>query len=164
MTMIRLDAENAQMKQISTTPTTPMRESKVAQLIDRELTKLEGEKTVTQVADEAGFPQRNIMSMIRNGTTKLPFERLRGVAKALRVDLAYMVDLALHEYQPALESLLKEIHGEFLSSNEKKLLRLWRAATQNADPSVDLVEAELVGFIQSLPQLSPGQRPRAGRG
>ena len=136
------------MKKISERPPASTMQSNVARYIDLQLEAIRPHKTQAQIADEAGLPQRHLLSMIRAGQTKLPFERIRGVAKALEVNQNHLFRMALAEYQPHIKALLDESGQQTVSDNERALLMLWRTATADSDPPVEPVADELVALAQ----------------
>ena len=118
-------------------------QSEVARYLDLQLQAMASVKNASRVADEAGFPQRNLLSMIRSGQTKLPFERIDGLAKALEINKSHLFRLALKEYQPAIEALLAETGRQVISQHEQQLLTAWRDATDDSDPSIEQFQADI---------------------
>jgi len=131
------------MKKISEKLPASRTPSLVARYIDKQLEAIRPQKTLAQVADEAGLPQRNLLSMIRMGQTKLPFERIRGLAKALEVNQNHLFRMALAEYQPHVKELLDEAGRQAISEYEQELLAIWRRATGDEDPPVEPVAQEI---------------------
>lgn len=66
-------------------------------------------KTQKQVADEAGFENPNIISMLKNGDTKVPLERAAMLAKAAGADEAELICHVLREYHPATWAILEPL-------------------------------------------------------
>jgi hypothetical protein len=140
---------------------TPLPQSRVARYVDLQLQAIEPKKSA-QVADEAGFPQRNLLSMIRTGATKLPFERIAGLAKALRVDQNHLFRLALVEYMPHVNTLLDDAGRQAISEYERELLTIWRNATGDQDPAVEPVREEFLeigAMARQFSQHGQVQRP-----
>ncbi|MCE8526988.1 helix-turn-helix transcriptional regulator [Ruegeria pomeroyi] len=61
--------------------------------------KLSG-KTQREIANEAGYSNSNIISMMKNGITKIPVEKIPALAAATGVEPAPFIRLALQEYMP----------------------------------------------------------------
>jgi transcriptional regulator with XRE-family HTH domain len=131
------------MRKISDKPPASANRSPVAHYIDLQLEAIRPQKTQAQVADEAGFPQRNLLSMIRSGQTRLPLERIRGLAKALEINQNHLFRLALQEYQPHIKELFDEAGQQAISKYERQLLEVWRQATGDEDPPVEPVAHEI---------------------
>jgi transcriptional regulator with XRE-family HTH domain len=140
------------MRKVSDALPTSQRTSRVADFIDHRLEEIHKEsgKSIGQIADEAGLPQRNMLSMIRKGVTKLPFDRVRGIAQSLEVDVIELLWLALDEYQPQLAELLKEAQDAILTRDEEKIVEFWRLATENRNPAVEPIQEELKALFGRL--------------
>jgi hypothetical protein len=52
------------------------------------------------IAREAGFDKPNVMTMIKQGHTKLPLGRVGALAKALNMDPFILFKLCMSEYHP----------------------------------------------------------------
>lgn len=100
-------------------------------------------KTQREIAEEAGFESRNILSMIKAGDTKLPLNRVSTLARALDIDTGLLLRLTLREYMPDtwrdVESLLQD---SAYTENEQILLRRFREETSGRDPWPYLVRSE----------------------
>lgn len=102
----------------------------VAKFIDQQITQ--GEKLQEDIAVECGFANSNIISMIKNGTTKLPLAKVGVMARALGVDPAYLLRLTMTEYMPEVWSVMESIFGRssFVTESELDLLALMRQRAQ----------------------------------
>ncbi len=83
-------------------------------------------KTQAAIAREAGFPKPNVLSMMKQGQTKVPIERIPELARACNVDAAYFLRLALAEFYPATFAVIVETIGEPLTENERDVLICYR--------------------------------------
>ena len=117
------------MKKLSSASPVSRSESKVARYIDLQIRALEP-KTQTQIADEAELPQRNLLSMIRTGTTKLPFERIPGIAKALKVDQNHLFSDGAGRVSAEHQELFDAAGQQAVSQYERELLAVWREANR----------------------------------
>lgn len=68
-------------------------------------------KTQGEIAAEAGFPRSSVLSMIKQGQTKMPLARIPQMARALEVDPLEFLRLALGEYMPELLATCDEMYG-----------------------------------------------------
>ncbi len=84
-------------------------------------------KTQKQIADEAGFNKPNILSMMKQGLTKVPIYTVPALAKACGVDQVHFISLAMAEYNPEIWAVLQQVKGEYLSEDELRLLEEYRA-------------------------------------
>lgn len=69
------------------------------------------DKSQNQIAAEAGFPKPNIITMFKQGITRIPLDRVPALASALSVDARELMDLCLTEYRPDLEKTLQDLYG-----------------------------------------------------
>lgn len=57
-------------------------------------------KSQLDIAREVGFEKPNIITMFKQGKSKLPMSRVEKMAKALGVDPTYLYSLCMAEYEP----------------------------------------------------------------
>ena len=73
-------------------------------------------KSQKEIAKEVGFPKANVLTMLKQGNTRVPIHRVPALAEALGVDPAKFMRMVLAEYHPeilkAIESSLGEIKTE----------------------------------------------------
>jgi transcriptional regulator with XRE-family HTH domain len=114
--------------------TIPKRPS-VAQFISFHLSI--SDRSQKEIAEEIGFEKPNVLTMIKQGTTKLPLARVGAFAKALDVDAAYLLRLALQEYTPETWAAIEDVFsGRLLTQNELLLVKVFRRFTNDTDPEV----------------------------
>ncbi len=102
--------------------------SKVAEYIAAAIER--SSKTQLEISAEAGFPRSSVLSMIKQGQTKMPLARIPQMARALDVDAVEFFRLAMSEYMPELQRITDEMYArEQLSPAEAELLQQVRAAT-----------------------------------
>ena len=103
------------------------------------------DKTQRQISEECGFDNPNIITMFKNGLTKLPINRISSLAKALDVDPSYLLRLVMHEYMPdaweAIENIMK---STVLTSNELQLVRAYREVTGDNDAVAVVIDRSAV--------------------
>lgn len=93
--------------------------------------------TQKQVAEAAGFPNPNVISMMKRGQTKVPLDKVPALARALGVDPAHFLRIVMLEYTPENWKAVQEALGFVLSRNERELIEGLRIATGNTDPRID---------------------------
>ena len=113
----------------------PHETTKLANYVERRVLELKPKKSQSQIASETGFPNPNMVTMIKNGTSKLALDRVPSMARALECDPAYMMQLALEQAigQTAAEAVT-EVFGEPVTVNERSWLQEIRQASGNTDP------------------------------
>lgn len=134
----------------------------VAQYITHQL--LVSKRSQVEVANEAGFEQKNMISMLKSGTTKLATSRIPALARALRVDPKELFMICMEEYTPEIIDVLMDINGQPpLTSDEVNLMDVIRAARPtraNNKLSHDEQQA-LYKFIYDLPSSVEARRIKA---
>jgi len=124
--------------------------SKVADYIAAAIEK--SSKTQLEISAEAGFPRSSVLSMIKQGQTKMPMARIPQMAKALDVDAVEFFRLAMSEYMPELQRIADEMYArERLSAAEVELLQQVRKAV--GQPHLEMTPAlqqALARFVDDL--------------
>jgi len=88
--------------------------------------------TQREVARLTGFSTPNNISMIKEGASKLPINRIPAMARALKVDPAYLLRLTLSEYMPETWAVIESLLGkEIATESELKALQIMREASGN---------------------------------
>jgi hypothetical protein len=96
-------------------------------------------KTQRQIADEVGYENANIITMLKQGTTKVPFNKVGPLSKAMGVDPVHFLRLVLNEYVPDTWSAIAAIlPGELVSENERAFLTEVRERSGYWDPALHL--------------------------
>jgi len=103
------------------------------------------DKTQREIAQECGFEHPNVITMFKNGRTKLPINRVAPLAKALDVDPAYLLRLVLSEYMPESWECIEDImQSTVLSANELLLVRAFRESTGHIDVHPTVIKRDAV--------------------
>jgi transcriptional regulator with XRE-family HTH domain len=88
------------------------------------------EKSQKQIAHEIGYDRPNVITMIKQGSTKLPINKVGLLARALNVDPVYLLRLVMMEYHPDTWTTIDEIIGtQIVTKQELALLKFIRKAT-----------------------------------
>jgi len=96
---------------------------------------LKPRKTQAQIAAEAGFPNPNMISMIKGGASKLALDRVPSLAVALECDPARLFLMALEQIEnPTTANAIQRIFRTTVTENEGDWLRAIREASENTDP------------------------------
>lgn len=112
----------------------PYAGTRLARYLDKRISELRTIKTQAEIAAAAGFPSRNMLSMIKTGDTKLPIDRVPALARALECDPAMLFTLCLEQQESSLAEVVDEIFGTVVSQNEVLWLKEIREASEHADP------------------------------
>lgn len=108
-----------------------------ARLIADRIRDLAHRKTQAEIASEAGFPNANMMTFLKNGRNKVPLDRVPSLAEALDVDPAFLMRLALDQAVGATAAkAITDIFGTPATENERGWLNELREASDNTDPRI----------------------------
>ena len=69
-------------------------------------------KLQADIAIEAGFPKPNMITMIKQGRSKMPLAKVKLLADALEIDAKELLRLCFEEYQPGNWAVIEEIFRE----------------------------------------------------
>jgi transcriptional regulator with XRE-family HTH domain len=117
--------------------THPYQNSATAKLIADRIRDLGYKKTQAEIASDAGFANANMMTFLKNGKNKVPLDRVPSLAKALEVDPAYLMRLALDQAVGATAAkAITDIFGTPATENERGWLNELRDASDNSDPRI----------------------------
>lgn len=86
-------------------------------------------KSQIDISRETGFDKPNMITMIKQGRTKLPLDKIGRFAKAIEVDPIYLFRLCMSEYYPGTWAEIQRIMGQpILTLNELEILDAIRAS------------------------------------
>ena len=115
--------------------TNPYANTKATKLIIDRINDLSHRKSQVEIATEAGFVNANMMSLLKAGKNKIPLDRVPALAKALEVDPAYLMRLALDQAVGVTAAqAITEIFGTPVTENERRWLTELREASDGTDP------------------------------
>ena len=100
-------------------------ESQVAKYVQLRIQTLGKKQSL--IAKEAGFDKPNVITMIKQGKTKLPLAKIGEMAKALETDPIYLLKLCLSQYQPKTWEAIRPLFDEMLTKDEMDLIRSFRS-------------------------------------
>lgn len=113
----------------------PHADTKLAKYIDRRILELKATKNQAQIAAEAGYPNPNMVTMIKQGTSKVALDRVPALAKALDCDPAWLMRLALEQAIGSTAAMaVTDVFGDPVSANERTWLVGIRDASGETDP------------------------------
>lgn len=79
-------------------------------------------KKQLEIAEIAGFDNANVITMIKQGRTKLPLSKVGSMAKALELDPTYLLKLCIEEYQPETWDAIRPYMDEILTADELSII------------------------------------------
>ena len=124
-------------KKAKTMKSRPYAGTRLAKFIETRVLELRPNKSQIEIATEAGYVNPNMLAMIKNGSTKLPLDRVPSVAKALECDPKLLFKLALEQSGGAMTAVAVEaIFGTIVTRNEVVWLEEIRDASGHSDPNL----------------------------
>jgi hypothetical protein len=91
-------------------------------------------KSQRDIAAEVGYENSNVITMMKQGLTKIPIVKVGAFARALEVDPAYLMRLVCMEYMPQTWGAIEDAVGMVLTHNERLLIQEYRRRTCGTDP------------------------------
>ena len=108
-------------------------------------------KTQREISLEIGYDKPNIITMFKQGLTKLPITKVEKMATALGVDPKYLLRLVLNEYMPDTLPVIEKFMGYAITDNEKLIIDKIRNLSKNSDPRyTSASQAALKAFVKTL--------------
>ncbi|OYU19693.1 MAG: transcriptional regulator [Rhodobacteraceae bacterium PARR1] len=113
----------------------PFQNTPAARLIADRVRDLSHRKTQAEIAAEAGFTNANMMSLLKSGKNKVPLDRVPSLAKALEMDPALLMRIALDQAVGVTAAkAITDIFGSPVTENERGWLTELREVSDNTDP------------------------------
>ncbi len=100
------------------------------------------DKLQKDIANECGYENPNVLTMFKQGLTRVPMDKVPALATALGINPVHMMNMWLSEYAPEIRVALEAVYGELTTGNERALLKVWRKITKKQDPKVNEERAE----------------------
>ena len=113
----------------------PYAGTRLTKYLDKRILELRPRKSQGEVATEAGFNNPNMISLIKSGSTRLPLDRVPAMAKALEVDPAYLLLLALEQMIGSTEAqAIMNVMNTAVTKHEMDWVTAIREASDLSDP------------------------------
>ncbi|MGM0743527.1 MAG: XRE family transcriptional regulator, partial [Pseudomonadota bacterium] len=110
-------------------------DTRLAQYVERRILELKPRKTQSEIAAQAGFINANMITMIKQGKSKVALDRIPALASALEVDRAYLMLLAVEQaVGTTAAAAVIEIFGTPVTEHELGWIQAIRIASDNSDP------------------------------
>ena len=122
--------------------------SRAANYISRRIHDLQSVRTQKEIATLAGLRSINMLSMMKEGTAKVPLDRVVALAAALECDPGHLFRLTLEQiYKPDVLEDFFTYAATAASKNERILLSEWRALSADTDPEFTEDHARIMGTM-----------------
>ena len=93
----------------------------------------------SDIAEELGFEKANVITMFKQGKTRVPLPKVPGFARILGLDPKATMKMAMLEYTPELFRVVEQIFGSVVTRNEKLILDEIRRLSENSDPAISSI-------------------------
>lgn len=137
----------------------PYQNTRIAEYLRTQINALSARKSQQDIARQAGFTSPNIITMMKQGQTRVPLDRVPGLATALFVDPTFLFRLALEQFWPEDSEIVDTIFKNIVTANEMKWVRALRKAAEEAgeyDPGPDEKQLEIIAAIFEKPEVEEG--------
>lgn len=126
--------------------TTEFHTETVAEFITHQI-RVSG-KSQVEIASELGYDKPNIITMFKQGRTRIPLDKVGPLAKALKIDPALFLKKVMGEYMPeTLAALQSVLDGLQLTQNELELIAAYRQMTKGKDVSAVVCDKAIVAVV-----------------
>ena len=113
----------------------PHADTPMAKFVERRVLELKPKKSQAEIAAQAGYVNPNMVTMIKQGTSKVALDRVPALAKALECDPAYLMRLALEQaIGRTSAAAVVEVFGDPVTENERAWVAAIRDASGDSDP------------------------------
>jgi transcriptional regulator with XRE-family HTH domain len=103
--------------------------------------------TQKEVSEFVGFKTPNLVTMIKQGSTKLPVDKIPKFAKILEIDPVRLFKMAFMEYDEPGYNAIVEVMGEPVTKTEREVLKL----LERIAPSNDIESPmEIKGYLEKI--------------
>lgn len=119
------------------------------------------DKLQKDIALQCGFEKPNMITMIKQGRTRLPLGKVGQMAMALETDPVQLLKMCLEEYHPETWEEIAPLMESALTREELRLLTVLRTSTGSPFLPVLSDESKLhfENFIASLRAAVTNQKP-----
>lgn len=108
-------------------------------------------KTQREIANEIGYPNANVITMFKQGLTKIPVAVAPKLATAVGIDPGHFLKMVINEYMPELLDNIETHVGGLCTRNELAMVRVIRTVTKDRDPAMDKEqEKKLISWAKEL--------------
>jgi hypothetical protein len=125
----------------------PFKDTGMARFLAKRVDELSPQKCQREIAGDAGYDKPNILSMFKRGETKVPLDKVPALARALDVDPAHLLRLAIEQQMPEVVKIIDDIFGNTVSVNEFKIVDAIRKASNDANPKATTAQLHAIGEI-----------------
>ena len=94
------------------------------------------------IAAELGYDNPNLITMFKQGKTKVPVEKVPLLAKILHIDPHKMLLHYFSEYYPVLLKVITQYFGAIVTKNEMEIIEEIRRLSNSRDPGLSSIKSK----------------------
>lgn len=88
----------------------------------------------TEIAEALNYEKPNIITMFKQGKTKIPLNKVAPLAKILGIDAVFFLRMVMTEYSPETLEVIESLIGKnIISESESVIVNICRSAADGAD-------------------------------
>lgn len=106
-------------------------DSEVAQELTRMINK--SDLTQFELANAIGVSNSNVLTMFKQGRTKIPIKYVKSLSEACGQDPKILMEIALKEYHPDILESLGLVYEKPTTEEEREVLGVFRRALANKE-------------------------------
>jgi hypothetical protein len=106
----------------------------------------------TDIASALGYDKPNLVTMFKQGKTKVPLDKVPKFAKVLEIDPKMLLRKWMSEYDPAMLKMIEDYFGDIITKNERAILDEIRRLSNGSDPHISNVRGRvaLENFVKEI--------------
>ena len=105
--------------------------SETANLV-RQMVEDHPTKTQEDISNETGFPKSNVITMIKQGRTRMPLDKIEAFAKACGQSPDKLFRTALREYKPELARMIGRLYKVPMFEGAEEIVDIFNTAVTEA--------------------------------
>lgn len=109
-------------------------------------------KSQTEIAKEIGYPNPNVITMFKQGRTKVPVTKVPELAKALEMDPILLMKIVMTEYSPETWKVIENLLDKnYVTEAEMKVVHAMREVAGDVEvcPTNKVQLDEFKGLIET---------------
>ena len=89
-------------------------------------------KSQDEIATETGFPKSNVLTMIKQGRTRMPLDKIEAFSKACGKSPDRLFRTAMREYKPELARLIGRVNKVPMFEGAEEIIDIFNTAVTEA--------------------------------
>ncbi|MCI2395066.1 helix-turn-helix transcriptional regulator [Aliiroseovarius sediminis] len=114
--------------------------------------------TQREIADRVGFNHPNVLSMMKQGVTRVPLQRIPALAQTLGMDPSKFLLVAIEEYHPGVHEVLCDVLGLPLTDAEMGVVLMFRMACMRGDIELEGPFKKALEGLMEMAELASASR------